>query len=115
MVQERRKFIRIPETGELSYRVIPDVKTKRFISRDISRGGVRFYVHEFVPKGSILKISFKLPNNSLFFESLVRVQWVVMHTASNYYEIGAEFVDIPFAAVKNILEFIALKIVGENT
>ena len=103
----------MPENSEVSYRIVNSSKSKRFIGRDISRGGVRFYVHEFIPKGSVLRLKISPADKSFYFESLVVVKWIREYPRSGYYEIGTEFIDMPLSAVKGIIRLVAKYISGE--
>lgn len=104
--RERRKFIRVPLHAEISYRILPQTKVKRFLTRDISQGGVRFFVEEFIPKGSYLEITLKLEGVSLVFEACVKVQWISEQTRSERYEVGAEFINIHHEAAAYLMQYI---------
>ncbi|MBD3264793.1 MAG: hypothetical protein GF375_06800 [Candidatus Omnitrophica bacterium] len=104
--RERRRFVRVPLHARISYRVLPKTKVKRFLTRDISRGGVRFYVDEFIPKGNLLEVTLKLEGVSLIFEACVRVQWIAEQTRSERYEVGAEFVNIHHEAARYLMQYI---------
>jgi len=98
-MEERRKYIRIPENLEISYKVIPeDEGLRTFTTRDISQGGIRFLVRNFIPKGSRLKIRFALGKSSLVIEAVVHLVWIKESVHSNSYEVGVEFVDVPSKA-----------------
>ena len=57
---DKRKFNRILESAEITYRSLSKVKTKGTLSKDISKGGLKFIVREFIPKDSMLKIKINL-------------------------------------------------------
>ena len=111
-MQERRRFARIPENSQINYEVPSDIKAKDFLTRDLSRGGIRFFAHEFISKDSLLKIRLTLEKIPFSFEAFVKVIWVREDASSQRYEAGAEFIDIPKRAgeyltdyIKNILEY----------
>lgn len=92
---ERRRYVRIPESSQISYEVMPNTKTKDYITKDISQGGIRFLVHEFIPKDSLLKIRLNLEKITFSFEAVGRLVWTRELPRSDKCEIGVEFVNMP--------------------
>ena len=82
-MEERRRYVRVPADAQVSYRVIPDVRIKEHLTKDISQGGIRFLVHESIPKGKSLKIRLVHPKHSFSFEALVKVAWEVAHVETH--------------------------------
>jgi len=105
-MHERRRFIRIPETSEITYRIVSEAKTEHFITQNISCGGVRFFVHEFIPQGTLLKVKLKLRKTSFSFEALAQVRWIEEDTFSERFEIGVKFIDISRNNTKYLLHYI---------
>ena len=106
-MEERRKYTRIPEETQISYKVIPaGIKTSEFTTKDISQGGIRFLVHQFIPQGRRLKIRLNLYKTSVAIEALVRLVWIRKMPHSEPYEIGVEFVDLPPKGAERIVNFI---------
>jgi len=105
-MNERRKYIRIPEKAEISYRLLKDKKIKAFLTQDISRGGIRFLVHDFVPKGSLIEIRLSLSKIYFSFETLVKVAWVSKQPFNERYEVGVEFVSIPQDIVSRLVAYV---------
>jgi len=103
---ERRKFIRIPESSQISYEILSELKARDYLTRDISQGGIRFFVHEFIRRNSILKIRLTLAKTTFYFEALVKVVWISEDTLSERYEVGVEFVDIPQNATEHLIDYI---------
>jgi len=90
----------------ISYRQVRYTKTGGYLTRDISQGGIRFYVHEFIAKDSLLAIRLTLQNIFFSFEALVKVAWIVEVPRSDRYEIGVEFKEIPSEAVNHLIAYI---------
>ena len=90
---ERRKFIRIPQASEISYEIAGDPKTKSFLTKNVSQNGICFFVHEFIPVGTILKVRFSLKTFS--YEGFVKVVWCMEDTRDDRFEVGAGFINIP--------------------
>jgi c-di-GMP-binding flagellar brake protein YcgR len=105
-VKERRRFTRIPESSEITYRIISEAKTEHFITQNLSRGGVRFFVHEFIPQGTLLKIKLRLKKTSFSFEALAQVRWIEEDSFSERFEIGVKFVDISHSNTAYLLRYI---------
>lgn len=105
-MKERREFIRVPETSEITYRIVSEPKQEHFITQNISQGGVRFFVHEFIPQGTLLKIKLKLKKTSFSFEALAQVRWIEEDVLSERFEIGVKFVDISPGNTAYLLRYI---------
>jgi len=103
---ERRKYIRIPESTEITYRRVPETKVSGYITKDISQGGIRFFIHEFIPVNSILKVRVRLKKNYFTFEALVKVKWIKEDPTGNRFEIGVEFTEISTEASKCLVDYI---------
>lgn len=105
-MNERRKFIRIPEKFEISYNVVPSTMLEQYITSDISQGGIRFLVHQFVPKNSHLKVKIIFGTANTTIEALVQVMWIGELPHNDSYEIGVRFIDIPPSAAEYLLGYI---------
>ncbi len=105
-MRERRRFVRIPESSSISYRIMPNIKTGDYLTKDISQGGIRFFVHNFIPRGSLLKIRLNLKNISFSFEAMVRAVWIIEEPRSERYEVGVEFINISDEATKHLINYI---------
>ncbi len=90
---DKRKFIRIPQSLQIVYEISNNPKTQFFLTRNISQGGVSFYTHEFIPKATILKIRFSLPEFS--YDGFARVIWIREDVKDDRFEIGTEFMNMP--------------------
>ncbi len=103
--EERRKFIRVPERLQILYEVVSCKKIGEYLTRDISQGGVRFLVHDFIPQGSYLMIKLILePYFSC--EALARVVWIRENSLSEEFEIGVEFISMPPDVKKHFIEYL---------
>ena len=90
MAIERRKYIRIPEQSQIFYTVIPIEKTSGYTTKDISQGGIRFMVHEFIPKNSQMKVRLTLSRTSFTFEAIVQAIWISEMPYGQAYEVGVK-------------------------
>jgi len=105
-MMERRRYIRIPETVEITYRKIPEVKSSQFLTKDVGEGGVRFFVHKFLPKGSLLRVRIKFEKEAFCVEAIVRVRWIRNIFNDERFEIGVEFIEIPLDALNKLKYYI---------
>ncbi len=105
-MQERRRYVRIPESSQISYEVIPSLKSENYITKDISEGGIRFLVHEFIPKDSVLKIRLTLKKITFSFETVAKIKWIRQLPHSDKYEVGVEFMDMPNKAAEYLVNYI---------
>lgn len=105
-MEERRRYVRIPDSSQISYRVIPAQTKGEYVTRDISCGGIKFLTHQFISKDSLLRIRLTLDKASLTFEGIVKVMWVREIPHSLSHEIGVQFVDIPQKAAECLLDYI---------
>ena len=103
---EKRRFARIPDNSKISYQVMTTAKVGDYVTKDIGQGGVRFFLHEFVPKGSLLKIKITFEKMHFSLEALVKVVWVKEDSFGQRYEAGVEFVNIPPEASRYLMKYI---------
>lgn len=104
--RERRRFVRIPKDTNISYKVIPDPRVKHFLTKDISKGGIRFFAHEFIPKNAFLKVKLTIKKIYFSFDAVVKVVWIKEKIPFERYEVGVEFVSIPEKATEYLLYYI---------
>ena len=105
-MEERRKYVRIPEDARISYRCIPKTKMDEYKTKDISQGGIRFLVRELIPKGSYLNIRIALPGALGSLELMGKLVWIKSIPRSSEYEVGVQFVDMPAHAAQRLISYI---------
>ena len=106
-MEERRRYVRIPENLEISYKVIPvENRPGACTTRDVSHGGIRFLVYDFIPKDSHLKIRLVLCNTSIVIEAVTRLVWINKAAHIDSYEVGVEFLDISQKAAELLADCI---------
>ena len=109
-MEERRKYVRIPENSKISYKCVSKEHIDEQLTKDVSQGGIRFVVHDFIPKDSYLKMRLTLSRTSASFEAMVRVVWTRRIPYKDGYEVGVQFVDISPQAVQLIVNYIKVTI-----
>lgn len=113
-MEERRKFVRVPDTSQVSYKVISEERLGEYIARDISQGGLRFFAHEFIPKGSLLKIRISSNEKVFSFEAMAKLVWIREIPDNDKYEVGVEFIDLPKNLVEYVINYIKGSLGTEN-
>ncbi len=106
MEQDRRRYTRVPECLQIAYEILPSDTIKEYLTKDISQGGIRFLTHEFIPKGSSLKIRIIFPKTLFSFEALVRCMWIKEVPYSEEFEVGVEFMDLPPEIIDYLIGYI---------
>ncbi len=104
----RRRYVRVPNRAQISYEVITSSKIETYVTKNISQGGIRFLVHNHIPKGSHLKIRLTLSAIPFSFETVVRVVWITALPSykREAYEVGVSFIDIPPDAATHLINYI---------
>jgi c-di-GMP-binding flagellar brake protein YcgR len=105
-MDERRKYVRIPEKAEISYSVVSAAISGQCTTSDVSQGGIRFTTDHFIPKDSRLKVKITFSDASVTIEALVKMVWIKELPAGGLYEIGAQFIDISQKASDHLLGYI---------
>lgn len=105
-MKDKRKYIRISESAEVSYRLIKNIRTTGALSKDISKGGLKFFVNEFIPKESVLKIKIGLEKIPYSFEVMAKVKWIKKRFANERYEIGVQFIEVPREGLLHLEQYI---------
>ena len=105
-MEEHRKYIRVPEKSQISYNVLSEKERGQYVTSNISQGGIRFSVHNFIPKGSHLKISMTFSKTSVAIDALVKLVWIKELPYNGAYEVGVQFIDIPPKAAEHLINYI---------
>jgi c-di-GMP-binding flagellar brake protein YcgR len=105
-MDERRKYVRIPEKTKTSYSILATNILGQDLTSDISQGGLRLIVHHFIPKNSRLKVKMNFGDSSTSIEAMVQLVWIRDLPYSGSYEIGVKFVDIPPKSAEYLLSYI---------
>jgi hypothetical protein len=94
--KERRKFVRLEAHHLVKYRVVDKQDAAKALSfvRNISAGGVLFYVQEKVAKGSLIELEINFPTYPHPIKAVAKVVRVNHLKNTGGYELGAEFVNI---------------------
>ena len=105
-MKEKRSYVRIPDSLEISYRPTHQSKSSQFLVNNISRSGIRFFIHEFIPLNSTIKLKINIKKIPFSFEALATIVWIKKDPCSERYEAGAHFSQIPPKAVERLMDYI---------
>jgi len=103
---EKKRYKRIPDDLPISYQVLPEAKTSNLLTRDISQGGIRFLIHDFVSKDSMMEIKINFKKIHYALVAMVQVCWVRKDPSGDRYEIGVEFVNLSKEAANHLIAYI---------
>jgi len=93
-MEEQRKYYRLKKKDLISFAVIPNYKSERLLTLDLSVGGLRFISQRFISPESILKVELAFKGVKKSINAIVKAKWTKAIFSDERYEIGAEFVNI---------------------
>lgn len=93
---ERRKYKRIPDTIQVKYEIIDDIRKVPFSSytKDISAGGFLIRINKYIPVNSIIKLKFYVKDHSEFIPAEAKVVRIEEIVKEKLYDAGIEFIVI---------------------
>ncbi len=108
VVPERREYPRVNAAMSVQYRGIrqADDSVIGAIARDISAGGIRLLVNEFVSVFTRLVLEIALPSSPKPVRVISKVAWVRKRPHGEQYEVGMQFMDIAEEDKRGIFDFV---------
>lgn len=105
---ERRQFVRVNMTMSVQYRGIRQASDSiiNTISRDISTGGIRLLVNEFISVFTRLVLEIAVPSTPKPVKAVSKVAWIQKRPYGEQYEVGVEFMDMPEEDRRDIFDFV---------
>jgi c-di-GMP-binding flagellar brake protein YcgR len=105
--QNSRRFKRMRADYLVKYQMAGTVG-EPFVSniKDLSAGGVKFWTDQFIPEGTLAKVSFLVPPLDLNVEALGRVVRVRQAKESGIFYLAIRFIEVPDEAKRAINDFI---------
>ncbi len=94
---ERRRYKRWRVSAPVKIELIGPAKGLYWgsLSRDVSAGGLKVIMSEFLPKGSKLKVELFLENVKRLFRARARLVWVEqLPWRDDAFRVGMEFMEI---------------------
>ncbi len=107
-VPERRQNPRINTTMSIQYKGIRQASDSVMgaIARDISSGGIRVLLNEFVSVFTRLVVEVAIPSNPKLIRVISKVAWIQKRPHGEQYEVGMQFLDMAEEDRRDIAEFV---------
>ena len=95
-MEERRRFIRVDIPPiEIRYKVIGQDGVAIFhVIKDLSQGGIRFFVNERFSPGTTLELELVLPVEATPIQAHAEVAWCARFQGNGPCEVGCRFTQI---------------------
>ena len=106
--QERRRNPRANSAMPVQYRGMRQGgdATIGAIARDISNGGIRLVVNEFLSIFTRLVVEISIPSTPKPVRAISKVVWIRKRPYGEQYEVGMQFVDMTEEDKRNIFQFV---------
>ncbi|MCH8821848.1 PilZ domain-containing protein [Patescibacteria group bacterium] len=88
--QDKRQFRRMIHSKPVRYQFKDPSRFGGCVSKDLSGGGVRILLNDFVPLNAELSLKIRLADESIV-ESIGRVVWVEKSRFQETYQVGLDF------------------------
>lgn len=106
--EEKRKHVRLDSRIPMRYRKI-ETQSQEFkgsLMKNISEGGLRATIYEFLPLNSTLTMEVPLVSGRKAVQGVCRVAWIAKAAFGEQYDMGAEFVNLNQGDRPHIARFI---------
>jgi c-di-GMP-binding flagellar brake protein YcgR len=101
---ERRKEPRVKVSFPVECSFLPERNYFYTVSKDLSMGGVKILVNDFIAKGNLLKLNINLINKVIDLKA--KVVWCNKERMSDRYSAGLQFVEINEKKRKSLATFL---------
>ena len=96
MVDERRKYKRVPGRLRITYKIVEEAIEGSAYSIDVSAGGFCIGMDQRIKNDTLIELLVYLPDNEKSFTCTARVSWQKMHGIKDkdekiFYETGLRF------------------------
>ncbi len=105
---ERRQKPRMKVAMPVRYRGIRQAENSivSAIARDLSSGGIRLLVDEFLSVFTRLVVEISVPSTKRPVRAVSKVAWIRKRPHGEQYEVGMQFVDVAEEDKTNIFDFV---------
>lgn len=104
--QERRKYKRLAVSFPIHFKVKTTNKYGNTLSCDISGGGVKMMLEQFVAPKTDFMLEFTIVDFLQIISAVGRVVWTKKMPHSERYQLGIEFKEIPQKNQESINQFV---------
>lgn len=108
-MQERRKYVRLNIPLEVNYTIQgKEGVSYQSITKNISPNGARFSIEQELPKGSVLDINIKIPEQADSIPIKARIVWIKKESdvEPGAYDTGFEFIKIPEKSKQKFFQYL---------
>lgn len=110
--EERREHERFPHDLEVEYNVEKKPHLKRGTSVDISKGGMKLFLDEKLPKGAIVDLKLSTPDNKKTIEIEAEIVWtsdadVKDSSGKRFFHSGLKFIAVKESSGTHLSEYIS--------
>jgi len=109
---EKRTFSRLDCSMPVQYKRIGaiDSQDNRTLTKNISEGGTRIVVDEYIPVNSRLAVVLSFPFKGKNVKTFSKVVWAKRRSVQARYDLGVEFMGITIADRRDIAQFVRDKL-----
>lgn len=105
--QNSRRFKRMRADYLMKYQISGTAGEPQLSNiKDLSAGGVKFWTDQFIPEGTLTKVSFLVPPLDLNVEALGRTVRVRQAKESGIFYVAVRFIEVPDEAKRAINDFV---------
>ena len=114
-MDERRGTPRIKEKNKVTITVIsgeenlPKRKINYYLSKDISKSGIRIQTNIFLPVNTQLKIEVTLKDLPQMITTFAKVRWIKSVPTVDFYEAGLKFFNTSNEMIQQLEDYISSK------
>ena len=115
-MDERRRTPRIKEENKVTITVISgeeDLPKKRitwYLSKNISKSGIRIQTNIFLPVNTQLKIEITLKNPPQTITAFAQVIWIKRFSTNDFCQAGLKFFNTSNEMIQQLDDYISLKL-----
>ena len=116
VVDERRRTPRIKEENKVAITVLsgeeilPKKKINYYLSKDISKTGIRIETNIFLPVNTQIKIEVTLKDPPQMITAFAKVIWIKRFSTNDFCEAGLKFFNTSQDMIQQLEEYISSKI-----
>ena len=115
-MEEKRRAPRLKEDNEVTIIVVsgrehlPPKKINWYLSKDISKSGIRIQTNIFLPVNTQLKIEITLKDPPQMITAFAKVIWIKRFSTNDFCEAGLKFFNTSNEMMQQLEDYISSKI-----
>ncbi len=104
--QEKRRFKRAKFGNPVSFRLKEGGSFSGCLAHDISEGGMRVQVNDFLPVNTEMILQSRIPQTSKVIDVAGRITWLQRVPFSDRYQVGLQFTQTNSAVQEEIRSYV---------